>query len=502
MRNHLKMLSAAVAVALAEAAAYAYTPVRHDGTYTTNGVTYAQRGGLGSADYVVTNVDASAVGRVRSVNGMVGDVVVGAESVGAVARDADYLAVSNAAMGAVQKEVDPSVPSWAKGDAPPLPPDYAAVASNAAVAVKTETDPTVPAWAKSATQPLPPDYTTVSNRAMNALQSYTETDPTVPAWAKAATKPTYGTNDIDGLPAALNGKLDKTGGTMTGSVQFNVGWTAMGDMSDTISVGEDAGDGYVRIGETKYRRTGIRTYNANLYFPSDSGTLALKSDIPSGQNITNAATWAAGNAYEDAVAAANAHTDASISETNDAFVAAVQAASPPVALPDYWALANVTNANGGAVSAADVGAAGAGEVVKLTGTQTISGEKTFANPAYFNFGLAAPSTIAVYGQDSSARFEVYNIMTGDYVHLGVDDFGGSIGFDYTKNGSSYRVDLPERSGVLSVDEGWASTYRALNEATTNAATCAQLCGAIEKATESKPHLAIIDGELHIITITD
>ena len=89
-------------------------------------------------------------------------------------------------------------------------------------------------------------------------------------------------------------------------------------------------------------------------------------------------------------------------------------------------------------------------VVKLTGDQSISGTKTFAAAAYFNAGLAAPSTLAVYGQDSSARFEVYNTMTGDYVHFGVDDFGGSIGFDYTKNGSSYRVDLPERSGVLSV----------------------------------------------------
>ena len=89
-------------------------------------------------------------------------------------------------------------------------------------------------------------------------------------------------------------------------------------------------------------------------------------------------------------------------------------------------------------------------VVKLTGSQSISGEKTFDAPAYFNWGLAAPSTIAVYGQDSSVRFEVDNIMTGDHVHFGVDDFGGSIGFGYTKNGSSYRVDLPERSGVLSV----------------------------------------------------
>ena len=89
-------------------------------------------------------------------------------------------------------------------------------------------------------------------------------------------------------------------------------------------------------------------------------------------------------------------------------------------------------------------------VVKLTGNQSIGGTKTFTGPAYFNMGLVAPSTIAVYGQDSSARFEVDDGTTGDYVHFGVGDYGVGIGFEYTKNGSSYRVDLPERDGVLSV----------------------------------------------------
>ena len=73
----------ALACALAFAGAWAYTPVRHDGSYTTNGVTYAQRGGLGSADYVVTNIDANAVGKVKSVNGKTGDVSLDASDVGA-----------------------------------------------------------------------------------------------------------------------------------------------------------------------------------------------------------------------------------------------------------------------------------------------------------------------------------------------------------------------------------------------------------------------------------
>lgn len=237
-----------------------------------------------------------------------------------------------------------------------------------------------------------------------------------------------------------------------------------------------------------------------IYSKSETDAIAGNAEANAVKTADEYADRAAGTALADAVAASKAYTDASISETNAAFVAAVEAASPPVVLPQKWALANVTNASGGAVGAADVGAAGASEVVKLTGDQSISGAKTFNDAAYFNGGLAAPSTIAVYGQDSSARFEVDNIMTGDYVHFGVGDFL-DIGFDYTKNGSSYRVDLPERSGVLSV-EGWASTYLALNEANTNAVTRAQLCGAIEKASESKPHFAIIDGELHVITITD
>lgn len=94
-----------------------YEPQRHNDTFTTNGVTYAQRGGLGAADYVVTQIDDSAIGKVTSVNGMDGDVVIDAKSVGAVAHDANYLAVSNRAMTALQSytETDPRFREWVGG---------------------------------------------------------------------------------------------------------------------------------------------------------------------------------------------------------------------------------------------------------------------------------------------------------------------------------------------------------------------------------------------------
>ena len=56
----------------------------HTNTFTANGITYAQRGGLGASAYVVTNIDASAVGKVQSVNGKTGEVLLNASDVGAL----------------------------------------------------------------------------------------------------------------------------------------------------------------------------------------------------------------------------------------------------------------------------------------------------------------------------------------------------------------------------------------------------------------------------------
>ena len=81
----------AAALAAIGFSAFGFDQPAYDATYTTNGITYAQRGGLGVKDFVVTNIDASAVGKVKSVNGRVGDVVLDAAAVNALPDDKDEL---------------------------------------------------------------------------------------------------------------------------------------------------------------------------------------------------------------------------------------------------------------------------------------------------------------------------------------------------------------------------------------------------------------------------
>lgn len=81
----MNMIATTLALAAGiSCAAFGYEPPRHNDTFMTNGITYAQRGGLGASDYVVTNIDANAVGKVKSVNGKTGDVSLSASDVSAI----------------------------------------------------------------------------------------------------------------------------------------------------------------------------------------------------------------------------------------------------------------------------------------------------------------------------------------------------------------------------------------------------------------------------------
>ena len=124
------------------------------------------------------------------------------------------------------KEIDPTVPSWAKS---PNKPTYTAeevgalsrdtkipervsdlVNDKGYITGYTETDPTVPAWAKAASKPVYtakevgalPDTTVIPTKVSELMNDagymtgYEENDPTVPSWAKAATKPSYSKSEI------------------------------------------------------------------------------------------------------------------------------------------------------------------------------------------------------------------------------------------------------------------------------------------------------------------
>ena len=96
----------------------------------------------------------------------------------------------------------------------------------------------------------------------SALQSYTESDPTVPDWAKASTKPDYTASEVGALPddttladlpddashrtvtdsekTTWNAKLDKAGGTISGSLaitgDLTVSGTTISEDHETIVV--------------------------------------------------------------------------------------------------------------------------------------------------------------------------------------------------------------------------------------------------------------------------
>ena len=80
----------------------------------------------------------------------------------------DYTDDAIASAGGVTPEMVTNIVN----DVAPAPGDYATVSNRAMTALQSfrEIDPTVPAWAKSQTQPLPPDYNSVSNKAYGALQ--------------------------------------------------------------------------------------------------------------------------------------------------------------------------------------------------------------------------------------------------------------------------------------------------------------------------------------------
>lgn len=182
-------------------AAFGYEPPRHNDTFTTNGITYAQRGGLGASDYVVTNIDANAVGKVKSVNGQTGDVTLGAQDVGAVARDANYLSVSNSASRIEYVELDDFWYGWYFNGLS----QYASSAhslSDDSTGTRVISDPshTTDRWGVK------------KSNTFNKF-AYVSEIPNVPAWALESHKPSYTASEVGAIPT--------TGGVFNASLHLN-----------------------------------------------------------------------------------------------------------------------------------------------------------------------------------------------------------------------------------------------------------------------------------------
>ena len=144
------------------------------------------------------------------------------------------------------------------------------------------------------------------------------------------------------------------GASASDSYATAFGYQAAASANSAMALGRGANataGGAVQIG------LGTNTKANTLQF-KDYTLLESSGKIPFDRlNVgTTSNTVASGDSVLNAIATAEAYTDALVNETNETFAAAVAAVSPPVVLPQKWALANVTNAQGGAVTAADVGA--------------------------------------------------------------------------------------------------------------------------------------------------
>jgi len=332
----------------------------------------------------VSNELASAVAPLASTNDLAA-VKSNLETQIANATPADYASVSNRAMSAVQTELDPTVPSWAKSESKPgysygeiagTPTNVSAFTNDAGYLTEHQslanyyTKGEVDTAVANAT---PDDYATVSNRAMTAVQ--TETDPTVSSWAKAATKPSYAYSEISGTPdlgvyattgqvaQALSGKLGNTGDqTLDGMLVVNN--LTVGKFYPVLVALEDLEGAYVTIcgkwsfdgslGSRISRQDGMDTKYVAFLSDLDLATNTLDTAISNRgyltehQSLTNyytrsqttTAITAATNELAQATAAALAgkaatnhtHTASDITD----FAEAVAAVSPPSDFPGSY----------------------------------------------------------------------------------------------------------------------------------------------------------------------
>lgn len=114
------------------------------------------------------------------------------------------------------------------------------------------------------------------------------------------------------IKTALSGKLDKTGGTITGNLKVN------GDFEPAKGLTTNSGITAQSVTSPSFTLDGSALYGANASFSMD-GTDAVKVTVPNGDNLTKA-RMKVGTPTEDDDAVTKAYADAAHVKTEDFYV--------------------------------------------------------------------------------------------------------------------------------------------------------------------------------------
>lgn len=321
-------------LALCAATAFGYTPEAHTNSYERDGVTYAQRGGLGAADYVVTNIDTEAVVKVKSVNGKDGEVVLDYADVGALPDDEELLKVDSDFRRAVEAV------------SPPFPEKIAlaSVTNSTGGAVQAADVNALPANDDYYAIAAESDWFSFDawNDYGSGVGMYLDRDTAdIYAYNENGSGADYGAEDVIISTPSNSATLKfPTGedGTFATREWYNDTFEAWRSDFGSRFVGSSrcadwlGGSGSHNIAFFQWDENALRWY----WWDSNHTSHKMVA------NLDDIAT--------------RLPDDLEVLKTNENFKAAVEAVSPPVELPAKWALANVTNASGNAVTAGDVGA--------------------------------------------------------------------------------------------------------------------------------------------------
>lgn len=157
----------------------------------------------------------------------------------------------------------------------------------------------------------------------------------------------------------------------------------------------------------------------------------------------------------------------------------IDALSSPMELPDKWALANVTNANGGTVSAGDVGALRAFDYSEGDGWRRVfistnnyslpNGDRVVYDPSLVYSNRAEPyDTISIYGPSGIEQYGFqkvggnWNETSYTHIFLGPLAYGFGVEYRHNDDNTSTFVTLPPN----------ANGYFALESSVAAAATAA------------------------------